>query len=89
MAAQVLRCQAPDCGTEFVGRPHARTCSNRCRQALSRSTRVAPTLPPEHEALGVAEIAAGRLTPEDGLRWALFPEQMRARASVRFEGVAA
>jgi hypothetical protein len=89
MAAQVRQCQAHDCTNEVAGRKHKRTCSNSCRQALSRSTKtpseaaaVAPTLPPAHESLVVAEIKAGRLTPESGLLWIVFPEYMRASASV-------
>jgi hypothetical protein len=80
MAAQVLLCVV--CSCEFTARAGAKTCSDRCRTAKRRS-RPAAALPPDYEPLVVAEIYAGRLTSEEGLLWTLFPDRMRARASVQ------
>jgi hypothetical protein len=84
------------CGASLEGKySNAVTCSPRCRVALHR--RKPPTPPPavlppaipEHEKLVIAEISAGRLSPEDGLLWTVFPEACRAAAMVRVGQVAA
>ena len=83
MAAQVLVCQNDLCGREFTAlRSDRKWCSDGCRKATTRA-QIAATWPPAHEGLVLEEIAAGRLSPEAGILWTLFPDRMRRGVAAR------
>jgi hypothetical protein len=70
------------CGESFTsGRPHTRTCSARCRKRLHLDGRKTAAIP-EWEPLAVDEVRGGRLAPEDGILWCVFPEAFVHRALV-------
>lgn len=86
MAAFVLRCQG--CGEQFVAkRSHTRWHSDACRKATTRAA-AAHGDAFEHIELVVAEIAAGRLTPEDGLLWVVRPKIARTWRAYQVESAA-
>jgi hypothetical protein len=52
-------------------------CTESCRNAKKqRAARGRRHRVPAHEDVVISEIAAGRLTPEDGLLWATHPLEM-------------
>ena len=74
MAAYDLRCEACD-GSFSAARPHARTCSHRCRRRLYvQQTRLAA----DEGLLQLSDaawqlVASGTLTPEDALELVVWP----------------
>jgi hypothetical protein len=88
MGACILRCVG--CGKEFIAqRGHRRWCLDSCRKRTTRALAATARAVPDWEPVVVAEIAAGRLTPEEGILWMIDPEGMRRRYPHWAMGVAA
>jgi hypothetical protein len=88
MRACILRCEG--CGKDFVAqRRHRQWCSDSCRKRTIRASAGSGRAVPDWEPAVIAEIAAGRLTPDEGIRWMIDPEGMRRRYPHRSSGLAA
>jgi hypothetical protein len=88
MGACILRCVG--CGKEFTAqRGHRQWCSDSCRKRTTRALAASARAVPDWESVVIEEIDAGRLTPEEGILWMIYPEEMRRRYPLLGEGVAA